>query len=124
MQALWLSLDAPERVKSVVAIGTPAVVFGAPRSSLRVLARPVMGSMMLGMPKPPGLYRRILAETWSGRSLPPAGAVANRVCCLPRGHLAWVPGGHEPGPDDIDACGAVLVRALGGASAASLGTRI
>ena len=29
MQALWLALDAPARVRSVVAIGTPAIAFGA-----------------------------------------------------------------------------------------------
>jgi pimeloyl-ACP methyl ester carboxylesterase len=180
MQALWLALDAPERVKSVVAIGTPAVAFGASLSGLRVLARPVLGSMMLGMPKPPGPYRRILAETIGagavagasndlvratyratrapgfGRTvsrymremfrganlgapqyvlsdaelgqvrqvvvvamgkadlMQPAEAVANRVSCVPRGHLAWVPGGHEPWLDNIAACGTVVERALRG----------
>ena len=184
MQALWLSLDAPERVKSVVAIGTPAVAFGAPLPGLRVLARPVLGSMMLGMPKPPGPYRRILSETIGAGAvagapddliratyratrtrgfgttvsrylremfrganpgapqyvlsdaelgqigqevtlvmgeedlMQPAGELANRVSCLPRSHLAWVPGGHEPWLDDIDACAAVVVKALSGGSAA------
>jgi pimeloyl-ACP methyl ester carboxylesterase len=63
MQAMWLMLDAPERVKSVVAIGTPAVAFGAPLLELRWLSWPGLGSMMLGMPKPSGPYRGILAQT-------------------------------------------------------------
>jgi pimeloyl-ACP methyl ester carboxylesterase len=141
--------------------------------------------MMLGMPKAPGLYRRILAQTigpgvlagahedlvratygatrargfgttvstylremFRGANpgepqyvlsdadlgqarqhvtvvmgeedlMQPAGDVANRVSCLPRGHLEWVPGGHEPWLDDGDACAAVVSRALSGASAES-----
>ncbi len=71
MQALWLALDAPERVKSVIAIGTPAVAFGAALPGLQVLARPGVGAVMLGMPKPPGPYRRILEGTIG------AGAVAH-----------------------------------------------
>ncbi len=41
MQALWLALDAPSRVRSVVAIGTP------------VLARPAVGPLLLSLPQPP-----------------------------------------------------------------------
>jgi pimeloyl-ACP methyl ester carboxylesterase len=184
MQALWLSLDAPERVKSVVAIGTPAVAFGASLSGLRVLARPVLGSIMLGMPKPAGPYRRILMDTigagavanapddlvratYLGTRTPgfgrtvsrylremfrganpgapqymlsdaelgkvrqavtvvmgdedlvqPPDEVANRVSNLPRGHLAWIRGGHEPWLEDIDASADVVVRALSAPSEA------
>lgn len=63
MQVLWLALDAPARVKSVVAIGTPAVAFGADLSGLRVFARPLLGRLMLSMPKPARAYRRILQAT-------------------------------------------------------------
>ncbi len=59
LMALWLTLDAPDRVRSVVAIGTPAVAFGAkPDLTLRTLARPVLGSAALAVPMPGALYRR------------------------------------------------------------------
>ena len=63
MFVLWLALAAPERVRSVVAIGVPAVAFGARIESLRVLARPDLGPLMLWTPWPPPAYRRILAGT-------------------------------------------------------------
>ena len=63
MFALWLALGAPERVRSVVAIGVPAVAFGARIESLRVLARPGLGPLMLWAPWPRPAYRRILAGT-------------------------------------------------------------
>ncbi|HET7077431.1 MAG TPA: alpha/beta hydrolase [Chloroflexia bacterium] len=61
MQALWLALDAPTRVRSVIAIGTPAVAFGAPVAALRVLARPGLGRVLLSLPVPPPAYRNLLA---------------------------------------------------------------
>jgi len=64
MQALWLALDSPQRVRSVIAIGTPAVAFGAALpDDMRLLARPVIGPLMFGMPKPARQYRRILEST-------------------------------------------------------------
>lgn len=63
MQALWLALDAPTRVGSVVAIGTPAVAFGARVDAVRLLARPGIGRLLLWTPWPPPAYRRILAGT-------------------------------------------------------------
>ncbi len=63
MQALWLALDAPTRVRSVVAIGTPAVAFGAQLDGMRLLARPGIGRLLLGLPLPPSAYRNILAGT-------------------------------------------------------------
>ena len=63
MIGMWLALDAPERVRSLVAIGTPAVAFGAKLESLKILARPGIGPLMLGMPKPAFIYRSILAGT-------------------------------------------------------------
>jgi pimeloyl-ACP methyl ester carboxylesterase len=63
MQALWLALDAPSRVRSVVAIGTPAVAFGARLDGLRLLARPGIGPLLLSLPQPPTAYRNILAGT-------------------------------------------------------------
>jgi pimeloyl-ACP methyl ester carboxylesterase len=63
MLGLFLALDAPDRVRSLVAIGTPAVAFGARLPSLRVLARPGIGQLLLSMPKPRRMYRRILAGT-------------------------------------------------------------
>ena len=63
MFALWLALGAPERVRSVVAIGVPAVAFGARIEALRFLARPGLGPLLLWMPQPQPSYRRILAGT-------------------------------------------------------------
>jgi pimeloyl-ACP methyl ester carboxylesterase len=63
MLGLFLALDAPERLRSLVAIGTPAVAFGAQLPSLKVLARPGIGRFLLSMPKPRALHRRILADT-------------------------------------------------------------
>src|SRR5205823_5382733 len=63
MQALWLALDAPDRVRSVVAIGTPAVAFHARLDGLRLLARPAIGRLLLSVPWPPPMYRSILAGT-------------------------------------------------------------
>ncbi len=63
MIGLWLALDAPERVRSLTAIGTPAVALGARLDGMRLLGRPVLGRMMLSMPKTPSMYRGILAGT-------------------------------------------------------------
>jgi len=60
---LGLALDAPERVRSLVAIGTPAVALGARLDRLRLLARPGIGALLLSMPKPARAYRGILANT-------------------------------------------------------------
>ncbi len=60
---LWLALDVPERVRSLVAIGTPAVALGARVDSLRMLARPGIGPLLLSMPKPAPMYRAILVST-------------------------------------------------------------
>ena len=62
MLAMFLGLDHPDRVRSLTAIGTPAVAFGATVPQFRVLARPIVGSVMLGIPKPDSAYRKILAE--------------------------------------------------------------
>jgi pimeloyl-ACP methyl ester carboxylesterase len=63
MQALWLALDAPERVLSVVAAGTPAVAFGARLPGLRILARPGIGRLLISLSKALGAYPKILATT-------------------------------------------------------------
>jgi len=60
---LGLALDVPERVRSLAAIGTPAVALGARLDSLRFLARPGIGPLLLSMPKPAGAYRGILERT-------------------------------------------------------------
>jgi pimeloyl-ACP methyl ester carboxylesterase len=60
---LGLALDAPERVRSLVAIGTPAVALGARVDSLRFLARPAIGPLLLSMPKTASAYRGILGRT-------------------------------------------------------------
>jgi pimeloyl-ACP methyl ester carboxylesterase len=69
MLGMFLALDAPERVRSLVAIGTPAVAFGADLSGMRILARPVVGPVLLGMPKPNAMYRKILRDTIGAAAL-------------------------------------------------------
>jgi pimeloyl-ACP methyl ester carboxylesterase len=63
MVALWLALAAPERVRSVVVIGTPAVAFGARIEALRFLTWRGLGKLLFWMPKPRHAYRNILAGT-------------------------------------------------------------
>jgi pimeloyl-ACP methyl ester carboxylesterase len=63
MIGMWLALDAPERVKSLVAIGTPAVAFGAHLGQLRMLALPGIGPVLMSMPAriPESLFGRMMA---------------------------------------------------------------
>ena len=68
MFGMWLALDAPERVRSLIALGTPAAAFGEGRlpAFIRVVARPGIGRLMLSMPTPLFMYRRMMA-TMLGR---------------------------------------------------------
>jgi pimeloyl-ACP methyl ester carboxylesterase len=63
MFGMWLAIDAPERIRSLVAIGTPAVALGNQIDGLRLLARPRIGQLLLGMPKPHRMYRSVLVST-------------------------------------------------------------
>ena len=53
MFGMWLALDAPERVRSLIALGTPAAAFGEGRlpAFIRVVARPGIGAaaVLLGL---------------------------------------------------------------------------
>jgi pimeloyl-ACP methyl ester carboxylesterase len=63
MFGMWLALDAPERVRSLVAMGTPAVAFDVDRlGALRIMAVPGVGRLMLSMPTPLFMYRRMMAS--------------------------------------------------------------
>lgn len=62
--ALWLALDAPERVRSIALIGAPAVAFGArPDRTLRMLALHGLGPLALSLPTPLPVYRRALSAS-------------------------------------------------------------
>ena len=64
MFALWLALDAPERVRSVTSIGTPSVALGArPDALFKMLAFPGIGRSVLALPSPLPVYRRILTRS-------------------------------------------------------------
>src|SRR5215472_7382549 len=64
MFGLWLALDAPERVRSVTAIGTPSIAFGAqPDAMFKMLALPGVGHAVLAMPSPRRVYRSLLARS-------------------------------------------------------------
>jgi len=79
---LGFALDAPERVRSLVAIGTPAVALGARVDSLRFLARPGIGPLLLSMPKPASTYRGILARTIGKHAVDSAPAELIRASYL------------------------------------------
>jgi pimeloyl-ACP methyl ester carboxylesterase len=62
--AYWLALDLPERVRSIIAIGAPSVGFGArPDLTLRSLAVPGIGRLILRSPMPGAVHRRLLAAS-------------------------------------------------------------
>jgi pimeloyl-ACP methyl ester carboxylesterase len=65
MIGMWLALDAPERVRSLVAIGTPAVAFGAHLEQLRMLALPGIGPLLTSIPArmPESMFGRMMAGT-------------------------------------------------------------
>jgi len=79
---LGLALDAPERVRSLVAIGTPAVALGARLDSLRFLARPGIGPLLQSMPKPASAYRGILVRTMGLHAVESAPAELIRATYL------------------------------------------
>jgi pimeloyl-ACP methyl ester carboxylesterase len=63
MMAMWLALDAPARVRSLVSIGTPSVGFGArPDITFRAAALPVLGPLMLKSPMPGPAHRAMLGR--------------------------------------------------------------
>ena len=63
MIGMWLALDAPERVRSLIAIGTPAVAFGARLEQLRMLALPGIGPLLTSIPAmvPESMFGRMMA---------------------------------------------------------------
>ena len=63
MMGMWLALDEPSRVRSVVSIGAPSVAFGArPDVTFRAAALPVLGPLMLTSPMPGPTHRAMLAR--------------------------------------------------------------
>jgi pimeloyl-ACP methyl ester carboxylesterase len=70
MFGLWLALDAPQRVRSVVSIGVPSTGLGGrPDALFRMLAVPALGRLVLGLPSPPAVYRRLLAASLGRRAV-------------------------------------------------------
>ena len=64
MFGLWLAMDAPQRVRSVTAIGTPSITLGAqPDAMFKMLALPGVGRCVLAMPSPRRVYRSLLAHS-------------------------------------------------------------
>jgi pimeloyl-[acyl-carrier protein] methyl ester esterase len=63
MFGLWLALDAPQRVRSVVSIGTPSIAIGArPDWLFRMLGAPVVGWLTLRSPMPGPVHRATVAR--------------------------------------------------------------
>jgi pimeloyl-ACP methyl ester carboxylesterase len=70
MFALWLALASPERVRSIVVVGTPSIALGArPDLLLSMLARPLIGRTMLSAPMTLGTYRTILSLSLGSRAV-------------------------------------------------------
>lgn len=64
MIGLWLALDVPWRVRSVVSLGAPSVALGArPDLTFRMLSTRGIGPLVLAMPSPPAVYRWLLARS-------------------------------------------------------------
>jgi len=64
MFGLWLALDGPERVRSLITIGTPSIAFGArPDAMFKMLALPWVGRSILTMPSPQPVYKSLLARS-------------------------------------------------------------
>jgi pimeloyl-ACP methyl ester carboxylesterase len=83
MFGLWLALDAPERVRSVISIGTPSIAFGArPDIMFKMLAWPGIGRLSLTMPSPLPVYRRILAHSLGRPAVAAAPAALIRATYL------------------------------------------
>jgi pimeloyl-ACP methyl ester carboxylesterase len=77
MLALWYAVPRPERVTTVIALGAPAIALPGTvvRMPLAMLNIPFVGAVMLRMPVPRLVYRRILAKGLGGgavRSMPDA----------------------------------------------------
>jgi len=63
MFGLWLALDAPQRVRSVISVGTPSIAFDArPDALFKMLATQGAGRFVLALPSPLPVYRRLLAR--------------------------------------------------------------
>ena len=83
MFALWLALDSPERVRSVVVVGTPSVAFGAhPDLLFRMLSLRGIGPAMLSTPSPLFIYRRMLAASLGPRAIAIMPREVIRTCHL------------------------------------------
>jgi pimeloyl-ACP methyl ester carboxylesterase len=88
MFGMWLALDAPERVRSLVALGTPAAAFGEgrPPAFIRIVSRPGVGRLALSMPAPLFIYRRLMASMLGRRAVESAPEAFIRASYLgPRG---------------------------------------
>jgi pimeloyl-ACP methyl ester carboxylesterase len=83
MIGLWLALDAPQRVRSVVMIGAPSVAFGGrPDLLFRLLATRGLGRLVLAMPRWDGLSRRLLAISLGRHAIDTAPAELLRATYL------------------------------------------
>ena len=91
MLGLWLGLDAPQRVRSVVSLGAPSVALGArPDLTLRLLAKRGIGPLVLAMPSPDVVYRWLLGVSLGRRAIDaaPAGLIRATYLGTRRGDFA------------------------------------
>jgi pimeloyl-ACP methyl ester carboxylesterase len=83
MMGMWLALDAPARVRSVVSIGTPSIAFGAhPDLTFRMPAQPALGPLMLKAPMPGFVHRAVLARVLGRSAIKAAPPELIRVAYL------------------------------------------
>ena len=88
MFGMWLAIDAPDRVRSLIAVGTPAAAFGEghPPVFIRMVSRPGIGRLALSMPAPLFMYRRLMATMLGRRAVESAPKAFIRASYLgPRG---------------------------------------
>jgi pimeloyl-ACP methyl ester carboxylesterase len=64
MFGMWLALDSPQRLRSLVALGTPAAAFGEGRPPvfIKIVSRPRLGPIAQSLPTPLFMYRRLMAS--------------------------------------------------------------
>ena len=83
MIGMWLALDAPARVRTVVSIGTPSLAFGArPDLMFRASAMRAVGPLMLKSPMPGFVHRAVLARALGRPAIKAAAPGLIRVAYL------------------------------------------
>jgi pimeloyl-ACP methyl ester carboxylesterase len=83
MMGMWLAIDAPARVRSVISVGVPSIAFGArPDLTFRAAAIPALGPLMLKSPLPGPAHRAMLGRALGRAAIKAAPRELLRVAYL------------------------------------------